>query len=272
MPSRAGINVRLGSVAWLSRFVKYMKFKKDFEYSKHLSVFELRNARAAVIRWVQGEAFSEDIKALESNKELLRRSKIKNLQPYISDGIIYVGDRLEHSNLADQQKHPVVLPANHKITRLLFEDRHRELLHCGPQALLAEMRRMYWPLRGLLTARSVTSRCVQCIRAKPRFLLPLMAPLPRDRVQSSRPFTITGVDFAGPIMIRSGIRRVSAAKAWIAVFVCFSTRAIDLEAVEDLTSAAFITCLRRFMSRHGKCKRIYSDNGTNFIGAQKELA
>jgi len=57
------------SVAWLSRFVKYMKFKKDFEYSKHLSVFELRNARAAVIRWVQGEAFSEDIKVLESNKE-----------------------------------------------------------------------------------------------------------------------------------------------------------------------------------------------------------
>lgn len=121
-------------------------------------------------------------------------------------------------------------------------------------------------------ARSVTSRCIQCNRAKPRFLLPLMAPLPKNRVQCSRPFTITGVDFAGPIMIRSGIRRVSAAKAWIAVFVCFSTRAIHLEAVEDLTSAAFIACLRRFMSRRGKCKRIYSDNGTNFIGAQKELA
>jgi len=98
-----------------------------------------------------------------------------------------------------------------------------------------------------------------------------MAPLPKDRVQCSRPFAIAGVDFAGPIVIRSGIRRVTGIKAWIAVFVCFSTRAVHLEAVEDLTSAAFVACLRRFMSRRGKCKRIYSDNGTNFVGAQKEL-
>jgi len=64
---------------------------------------------------------------------------------------------------------------------------------------------------------------------------------------------------------------VSGTKAWIDVFVSFSTRAIHLGAVKYLTSVAFIACLRRFMSRRGKCKRIYSDNGTNFVGAQKEL-
>lgn len=262
----------LRSVAWLSRFIRYIKTKKTIEYPKHLLVNELQGAKAAVIKWVQTESFHEEIKALEADKELPRRSKIKNLQPFIRDGLIYVGGRLENSSLCEQQKHPVILPASHKITRLIFEDRHRELLHCGPQALLAEVRRMYWPLRGRIMARSVTSRCIQCIKVKPKFFVPLMAPLPRDRVQCSRPFTITGVDFAGPIVIRSGIRRVTGVKTWIAVFVCFSTRAIHLEAVEDLTSAAFIACLRRFMSRRGKCKRIYSDNGTNFIGAQKELS
>ncbi|XP_050425489.1 uncharacterized protein LOC126836303 [Adelges cooleyi] len=99
-----------------------------------------------------------------------------------------------------------------------------------------------------------------------------MAPLPRDRVQCSRPFAISGVDFAGPLIIRSGVRRVSGRKAWIAVYVCFSTRAVHLEPVEDLTSSAFIASLRRFMARRGKCTKIYSDNGTNFVGAQKELS
>lgn len=54
-------------------------------------------------------------------------------------------------------------------------------------------------------------------------------------------------------------------------FLCFSTRTIHLEPVDDLTSAAFIVCLRRFMAKRGKFSKIYSDNGTNFIGAQKKL-
>jgi len=55
-------------------------------------------------------------------------------------------------------------------------------------------------------ARSVTSRCVTCIRSRPKFENPVMAPLPKNRVQFSRPFTITGVDFAGPLLVQSGIR------------------------------------------------------------------
>jgi len=98
-----------------------------------------------------------------------------------------------------------------------------------------------------------------------------MAALPKARVQPSRPFTVSGVDFAGPIVVHSGVRRITGVKAWVAVFVCFSTRAIHLEAVVGLTSGAFIAALHRFMSRRGKCSTIYSDNGTNFVGAQKKL-
>jgi len=260
------------SVAWLSRFLRYIKDKATFNDTKYLLVSELKTAINLILKRVQAESFYEEIKRMECDKELSRRSKLKNLYPFMKDGLIYVGGRLENSNLTNQRKHPIVLPANHKITRLIFEDRHRELLHCGPQSLLAEVRRKYWPLKGRIMARLVTTKCVQCVRAKPKFLSPLMAPLPKDRVQCSRPFAVTGVDFAGPIMIRSGVRRVSATKVWVAVFVCFSTRAVHLEVVEDLTSSAFIASLRRFMSRRGRCTRIYSDNGTNFIGAQRELA
>lgn len=98
-----------------------------------------------------------------------------------------------------------------------------------------------------------------------------MDPLPKQRVQMSRPFTITGVDFAGPLQIQSGIRHVTTKKAWIlAVFVCFATRAIHLEPVVGLTSEAFLA-LRWFMARRGNSAKIYSDNATNFVGVQKEL-
>ncbi|XP_015377908.1 PREDICTED: uncharacterized protein LOC107172143 [Diuraphis noxia] len=99
-----------------------------------------------------------------------------------------------------------------------------------------------------------------------------MAPLPKERVTCTRPFSNTGVDFADPLTIRSGFRGRPGKKAWITIFVCFSTKAVHIEAVEDLTSSAFIAILRRFCSRRGKPNKIWSDNGTNFVGARRELA
>ncbi|XP_022181238.1 uncharacterized protein LOC111041324 [Myzus persicae] len=87
-----------------------------------------------------------------------------------------------------------------------------------------------------------------------------MAPLQKERVTCTHPFTNTGVDFAGPLTIRSGIRGRPGKKAWIAIFVCFSTKAAHIEAVEDLTSSAFIASLRRFCSRRGIPDKIWNIN------------
>ena len=55
------------------------------------------------------------------------------------------------------------------------------------------------------------------------------------------------------------------------IFVCFVTKAVDIELAQDLSTDAFLNCLRRFISRRGKCQHIYSDNGTNFVGARNRL-
>lgn len=60
-------------------------------------------------------------------------------------------------------------------------------------------------------------------------------------------------------------------KAYLALFVCTSTKAIQLELVSELTINAFLAALRRFMARRGKCSNIFSDNATNFTGANREL-
>ncbi|XP_070155857.1 uncharacterized protein [Polyergus mexicanus] len=60
-----------------------------------------------------------------------------------------------------------------------------------------------------------------------------MGSLPSDRVRPSRAFAVTGVDFADPIttLVNKGRGRKTN-KSYIALFVCFSTRAIHLEATK----------------------------------------
>ncbi|CAK1580789.1 unnamed protein product [Parnassius mnemosyne] len=99
-----------------------------------------------------------------------------------------------------------------------------------------------------------------------------MSQLPEVRLKPSRPFKSSGVDYAGPINIRFSPRRGSKSyKGYICLFVCMVTRAIHLEAVSDLTAKGFIAAFRRFVARRGHCQNLFSDNGTNFVGANKML-
>ncbi|CAK1589240.1 unnamed protein product [Parnassius mnemosyne] len=100
-----------------------------------------------------------------------------------------------------------------------------------------------------------------------------MGQLPAVRVTPTRPFKCSGVDYAGPIQLRvSKGRGHRSYKGYICLFVCMATRAIHLEVVSDLTSEGFLQAFKRFVARRGHCQEIWSDNGTNFVGASKELA
>ncbi|GFR28833.1 integrase catalytic domain-containing protein [Trichonephila clavata] len=97
-----------------------------------------------------------------------------------------------------------------------------------------------------------------------------MGDLPEFRVCPSSVFQRTGLDFAGPFLIRSSKGRGSRnTTCYICVFVCLATKAVHLEIVSDLTSRAFIACLKRFVARRGKPSEIFCDQGTNFYGASR---
>ncbi|XP_075157786.1 uncharacterized protein LOC142231048 [Haematobia irritans] len=99
-----------------------------------------------------------------------------------------------------------------------------------------------------------------------------MASLPVATTIIDRPFTRTGVDFAGPFDIKNYRGRACLiTKGYASIFVCFATRAIHLEAVSDLTTATFLAAFARFVSRRGCPKEMFSDNGTNFVGASRAL-
>lgn len=99
-----------------------------------------------------------------------------------------------------------------------------------------------------------------------------MGDLPPSRVRAAIPFTNTGIDFCGPFCIKERkFRNRSRIKVYVCIFVCMSIKAIHIEVVSDLTSDGFLAALRRFMTRRGLPKHIYSDNGTNFVDANNEL-
>ena len=132
--------------------------------------------------------------------------------------------------------------------------------------------RRFHIIRMKKTVRSITHQCVtfRChtIRPQPQKL----GQLPLERVSPGAVFEKVGVDYAGPVHVKYGmVRKPVTVRAYICVFVSHSTRAVHIDAVTDLTSEAFVATLRRFIARRGHPSLIWSDNGTNFVGAKGEL-
>ncbi|XP_037928768.1 uncharacterized protein LOC119663185 [Teleopsis dalmanni] len=238
----------------------------------HLSSVELTRARQVIIRMIQDEGLAEEKNSLRKGLEVRKTSTIKALSPFIDQqGLLRVGGRLQSSSLSFEAKHPVLLP-DCPLTRLLIQETHVRNKHIGPQGLMAIMRQQYWPLKGKMIARTIIHKCVICTKAKPTLLNQIMGNLPTDRVEPARAFVNSGADFWGPIWTHYRIRGKRPTKSYVAVFCCFATKAIHMEVVTDLTTDAFIMALKRFIGRRGMCRKIYCDNATNFVGANKELA
>lgn len=184
------------------------------------------------------------------------------------EGLIRVGGRINKANLTPDRKNQIVLPSKHQLTKLIIIAEHYRQLHAGNQAILNSLREKFWPIDGRTTIRGILKKCLVCFRVKPINIERLMGDLPRDRVTPNRPFYVTGVDFAGPFLIKDGkLRNRVIIKAYLCLFICFTTKAVHLETVSDLSSNAFLCALKRFISRRGICKTIFSDNGSNFVGA-----
>lgn len=99
-----------------------------------------------------------------------------------------------------------------------------------------------------------------------------MGQLPESQITPAPPFFNTGIDYAGPFYSKVGLARsTKIVKVYVALFVCFATKSIHIEIVSDLTTQGFLESLSRFTSRRGLSKNIFSDHGTNFVGANNEI-
>ena len=179
-------------------------------------------------------------------------------------GLWRCGGRMSHSSLPPSAQNPIMLSKDHYLTMLLILDAHKRVLHNGVRETLSELRSTYWVIRGRQTVKKILRGCVVCQRFEGAPCKGVSAPpLPDFRVQESRPFQTTGVDFAGPLYVRTSDQSRTA-KTWMILYTCYSTRAVHLDLVWDMTTETFLRSFRRFVARRGTPARIISDNAKTF--------
>ena len=237
------------------------------------SAGDFTQADETIARWAQLEAFPKEIAALKKELPVPLASPLAPLNPRLVDGLLRVGGRLHHSHLSHSQKYPIILPSRHHITDLIIQDVHLRLLHGGASVTSTMLQQKYWVLHKASSVKRVINKCVQCAKCRAKLSKQLMADLPPARVNPPpRPFTNCGVDYAGPIQMKAQLVRATRSyPAYIALFVCLATRAIHLELVTALSTDAFLAAFQRFSSRRGLPSQMFSDRGTNFVGANNEL-
>ena len=272
------LNKLIRIIAFIMRFT-YRVFSR-IRYTGPLSLIELKSAKTLLIKLAQRETFDFEIWAIQQkalcnngSEEKIHDSKISHLNPFLDEhGVLRVGGRLEHAAISWDQKYPILLHPQHPLTLLIIKSEHITHLHAGPRLLKSVLRRNYWVLRQHDAVQNCIRKCLKCIRLKAILHTQQMASLPKSRVLPSRPFQITGVDYSGPITVKCHNGKHKAQfKAYIALFICYSTKAVHLEVVANLSSLAFLNALNRFISRRGKPSEIHSDNGTTFVGAKSLL-
>jgi len=119
----------------------------------------------------------------------------------------------------------------------------------------------FWILQARRAIRKDVSRCVVCRRFISKKSNVVPAPLPEDRVKNAKAFEVVGIDLAGPLFLKN------KEKVWVVLFTCAVYRCIHLELVSSLSTKAFLDAFTRFSERRGRPAVVYSDNGTNFVGA-----
>lgn len=249
------------------------KSKKQPSTNKPIDASEIENAENRWIKIVQREHFGHEIGRLKANRTLPKSSNLLTLTPFVDkEDLLRMNGRVKNSEL-EQQKKSIILPSYSRLTTLLIQEVHeRSALHGGVQLTLQALRQRFWIVHARNQVKKIVGKCVLCYRRKKRLLTQQMAELPSFRTEQAKPFSFVGCDYAGYFDIKSNERKnAPTTKAYIALFMCLTTKALHLEVVCDLSTAEFIMAFENFIARRGIPNLLYTDNAKNFIGAEKEI-
>ncbi|KAK3727752.1 hypothetical protein QZH41_005216 [Actinostola sp. cb2023] len=270
----------LRKVAWLLKFLNWIKNKsskkmheKLLPTQKVISNEDIERAKRKVTTLVQKSAYPEEMNMLNTGKQVKASSKINRLKPVKKeDGVMRVGGRISMAPISADAKNPMILPKEHHLTTLLIRHIHESNARCGVEQVLCLSREQFWIVKARAAIKKVLGKCIHCRKQMSPKVQQQMAELPKVRLTPFEPpFSYSGVDYFGPFLVKRGRGKVQE-KRWGAIFVCMNTRAIHLEVAKSLETDDFILVLTRFLNRRGHVKELRSDNGTNFVGADREIS
>ncbi|GBP90845.1 hypothetical protein EVAR_37367_1 [Eumeta japonica] len=266
-----------GDPNWRQTLNKVKKIDKTIHTSANERKFvllEARYLRQAELLWLQAiqkESFESELAAVKAALPLSRTSRIRNLALEVdASGLLLVKTRVAAaSDVTTETKGPPVVDGHHPYVRLYVQAVHEQLHHAGVEATTNEVRQRLWVLRMRPTIRTVIKSCLRCRIRRATPGEPPTGNLPAARLaHHQRPFSYVGLDYFGPYNVTIGRQHQ---KRYVALFTCLTTRAVHLEVAGGLSADSAILAIRRMMARRGAPVEIWSDNGTNFHGADAEL-
>ena len=177
--------------------------------------------------------------------------------------------RLQNSNLPLSTVYPMLLPTQSTFTDLYILHAHEKVEHNKVPQTLTYTRKEFWILKGRKAVSVALRRCVDCSIVEGKcFPLPPWPPLPGFRTQRSSPFSATGLDYTGPFLVWDNGMVV---KVYVLLLTCAASRCVHLEVARSMGVDDFLLALERFFSFRGLPSLLVSDNGSNFIRANREL-
>ncbi len=259
-------------ISWLRRFIINCRTSTPSRITnQQLTSEEITKARCLIIKSAQFQSYPEAFETASNQRQLPKGHSLQHYDVRLnSQGLLEIQGRVRRGDGAPRAYLPLKL--NSTITQLLISSLHHLHHHPGTSTLLAIISEQYH-IPGLRNHLKLLNRkCVTCQKILGNPVNQRMGLLPHHRTTPSKPFDISGVDFAGPFLIHRGNpRKPTRVKVYAAVFVCFTTRALHFELCSDLSASGFIAAFRRFTARRGTPTHLYSDGGSNFVGARREM-
>lgn len=200
-----------------------------------------------------------------------KSSPLYKLSPFLDDhGVMRTSGRTTGCSFINEDAvHNILLPKKHPVTILIVQSIHERYHHINYETVINELRQRYWILQLRRVCNKVRQQCQYCKNARARPQPPVMADLPPARLAAySRPFSYVGIDFFGPMHVIVGRR---TEKRWGVLITCLVVRAVHIEIAHSLNTSSCIMAMGNFMARRGTPLELYSDRGTNFVGANREL-
>ena len=283
--------------SWLCRKNVNHPYTWNFN-DKIINAKEFRQGEDILFRRAQQESFQEEYKILKKNAEddedrqVARTSPLFKLNPYFDQRrqLIMIRSRLSDSDhfqdlvllpykteeedegrmkLRRQKK--IKLLKNHPLTQQLVRFTHLTNAHAPMATTHAILRHRVWILGG---RKAITSFLFGCLCRDQVRITQQIAKLPPARLEAFSSFTKIAVDYFGHLLYyqeNADGELVDPRKCWGLLFTCFTTRAIKLYLVKDLTTETFFDCFTKLECHNGRSNLIQSDNQSTFRKADKEL-
>ena len=263
----------LRTLSWVYRFIQNLKLavnKKPLNREGTISVTEFEYAETNLIKSIQGVAFNKEIEYLQSSKSAKAPLYVSQFNLTIDEKhVLRCRSRINNAAVIESCKQPILLPPGNHYVTLLIQECHEKIFHNGTRETLNAIRQRFWIPRGREAVKKLIRRCFICRKLEGLPFKTVFCPnLPLCRVDDSPPFTHTGLDFAGPLMLKNG---TNIKKHYVCLFTCMATRAIHLELTESLEVNSFLQAFRRFAARRGLPSKLLSDNAKTFKSAAKEI-